>query len=287
MGKIAIITDSCGDIPQDLKKKYHIFVLPMTVECANKEYKDGINITAQDVYEMQKTHLLKTASPAGGDIIHTLETLKDKGYTHAIAIMLSSGLSGTFNQVRLLAEADENIQVKVIDSKSASIGCGSIAIILSQYCQQGLSFDELVDKAQQLVQNNYVYFSIDTLEHLEKGGRIGKATAYVGTMLKIKPILSFEKDSGAIFVPAKVRGNKKVPAKLIDLVEHHLLEHPQASFYLLVADGGIPESRDLLEKALKEKFPQYKGCIQARIGAALSAYLGKGLLGAGIQFLDD
>lgn len=105
-----------------------------------------------------------------------------------------------------------------------------------------------------IIQNTYVYFSIDTLEYLEKGGRIGKATAFVGSALKIKPILSFDKDNGTIYVPAKVRGNKKVKAQLIKLISKHIEENPERKFNIIVA--------------------------------ALSTYLGSGLLGAGIQFID-
>ena len=111
---------------------------------------------------------------------------------------------------------------------------------------------------------NYAYFSIDDLNYLQKGGRIGKASAFLGTTLKIKPILSFEKENGEIYVPAKVRGSKKVKSKLIDLIE-----------------------RNILEGMLKERFPQFTYIIDGHVGAALSCYLGSGLLGVAIQFLPE
>lgn len=287
MEKIAIITDSCGDVPQDYKEKYDIFVLPIVIECGQEEFKDGIDITAEDVYEKQKNYVLKTASPAGKDIMNVFEKVYQKGYTHAIAIMLSSGLSGTCNQVRLFAENQDDLEVAVYNSKSGSIGYGSIAIQLAKYRNQGMSFKQLTRKAENLIQDTYVFFSIDSLEHLQKGGRIGKATAFVGSALKIKPILTINNTEGEIDVPAKVRGNKKVLPKLVELIERIIETNQNRSFNLLVADGAMPLQRDELEKILKENFPTYKGCIEAKIGAALSCYLGPGLLGAGIQFLNN
>lgn len=287
MEKIAILTDSCGDIPVDDQQKYDIFVLPLVIECNQVEYKDGVNIHPEDIYQLQKEHVLKTASPEGKDIIDTFESIKDKGYTHVIGIMLSSGLSGTANSVRLLAQSIDDLTVEILDSKSGSIGYGSIAIVLAQYRDQGYSFQELIEKAHSLIQNTHIFFSIDSLEYLQKGGRIGKATAFVGGVMKIKPILSVNREDGEINVAAKVRGSKKVPAKLIDLVTQLYEQNPQRPFNLLVADGAMREQRDLLEQELKSHFPQFNQCIAAQIGSTLSAYLGPGLLGAAIQFLDD
>lgn len=287
MEKIAILTDSCGDVPQEYKEKYDIYVLPIVIECNQKEYKDSIDISSEDVYQLQKEYVLKTASPSGKDIIDTLELIKSNGYTHVIGVMLSSGLSGTANNVRLLAQNVEHLIVEILDSKSGSIGYGSIAIALAKLRDKGHSFHQLIEDAQFLIQNTHVFFSIDTLEYLQKGGRIGKATAFVGSVMKIKPILSFDREDGQINVAAKVRGNKKVPTKLIDLVTQLYEQNPQRPFNLLVADGAMPQEREKLEEELKNLFPQFQHCIPANIGAALSSYLGPGLLGAGIQFLND
>lgn len=287
MEKIAILTDSCGDVPQEYKEKYDIYVLPIVIECNQKEYKDSIDISSEDVYQLQKEHVLKTASPSGKDIIDTLELIKNNGYTHVIGVMLSSGLSGTVNNVRLLAQSVDHLIVEILDSKSGSIGYGSIAIALAKLRDEGHSFHQLIEDAQFLIQNTHVFFSIDTLEYLQKGGRIGKATAFVGSVMKIKPILSFDREDGQINVPAKVRGNKKVPYKLIDLLTQIYEQNNNRPFNLLVADGAMPQEREKLEEELKNLFPQFQQCIPAKIGAALSSYLGPGLLGAGIQFLND
>ena len=286
MEKIAILTDSCADVPQELIDQYHIYTVPMMVVSESMSYRDGIDITARDVYEMQKTQILKTSSPTGEDVINTLEEIKKDGYSHVIILTIASALSGTINQIRIFAQSVDDLVVEVFDSKSASIGNGAIVIEIARLIERGFTFDKLKEKVNDIIQNTYVYFSIDTLEYLEKGGRIGIATAFVGSALKIKPILSFDKDNGTIYVPTKVRGSKKVKAQLIKLISKHIEENPGRQFNIIVADGGNSEEHKMLEEELMQLYPQACQCINAKIGAALSTYLGSGLLGAGIQFID-
>lgn len=285
MEKIAIITDSCSDLKEEYRKEYSIYVLPIQISCDGKTYRDGVDISAKEIYQLQKEHTLKTSSPVGQELFSLLESLKEKGYSHIIGLFLSAGISGTSNQMRLFCQSQEDLVCHIINSQSASLGLGVIAVTLARYCQKNVTFEQAISYGEKLVQENYSYFSIDDLVYLQKGGRIGKASAFLGTTLKIKPILSFEKENGEIYVPSKVRGNKKVKSKLIELIEKHLEEHPQQKFALAIADGNNLEERNELEKMLKEKFPTFEYIIDGHVGAALSCYLGSGLLGVAIQFL--
>ncbi len=281
--KIAIVTDSCADVPQELAEQYHMFVLPMRIICQDGEYLDGINFHVEDMYERLKTELPKTSTPSGADIEDTFERIREEGYTHAVALTLSGGLSGTYNHIALKAKDVEGLEIAVYDSREASIGNGAIALQAAEYAAQGMGFSDLKKKVASLIANTKVFFSIDTLEYLQKGGRIGKATALLGSLLDIKPILSFDED-GEIYTPAKVRTHKAVIRHLIQLV--YDLKREGIPYNLMIADGGAPEERDVLERQLLEKLPDPRHLFRAKIGAALSAYLGDGLLGAGIQFLD-
>lgn len=285
MEKIAIITDTCGDIPKEIVEELNIEVIPITVQYGEESLRDGIDISADEVYELQKTHIMKTASPAGNEIQKVFDKLISEEYTHAIALMLSEGLSSTVNQIRLFASTIEEMEVAVYNSKSAALGEGMIAIAMAGYRNLGMSFKELKKKAEKVINDSHVFFSIDTLEFLEKGGRIGKATAFVGSALKIKPIMSLDQD-GEIYVPAKVRGSKKVFNKLIEMISELVENNPGRKYVLLVADGGCVELRDELLNKMKELFPDYLYAISSHIGASLACYLGPNLLGAGIQFLD-
>lgn len=283
--KIAVITDSCADVPVDWAKKYNIYILPMVITCQDGVYKDGVDIFAADIYERLKTELPKTSTPTGEDIEDLFACLEKEGYTHAVAIMLSSGLSGTVNHMRIHAE-DTNLKVSVIDSKQGSIGIGAIAIQAAMWVEEGCAYKTLVARLERLCADTTVFFSIDTLEYLQKGGRIGKATAMVGTALNIKPILSFDGD-GEIYTPAKVRGRKLVEKKILSLLDavFERQENKNRPYNLMVADGGAPQERDALEAKLKQLYPSYNNLFKANIGGALSTYLGDGLLGAGVQFL--
>jgi len=176
----------------------------------------------------------------------------------------------------------------VIDSLSGSIGHGATVLQAAIWRDEGMEFEEICKRAESLCKNTIVFFSIDTLEYLQKGGRIGKVTAMVGTALKIKPVLSFDKE-GELFTAAKVRGHKLVEKKLLSLVAEQvaLPEYEGKKYNLLVADGGIREERDQLEAKVKELFPNYNNVFPARVEGILGIYLGPGMLGAGIQFLDD
>lgn len=282
--KVAIITDSCADVPKELIKKHHLFVLPMQIVCEDGMYRDGVDIEAEEIYQRLSKELPKSSTPSGADVEDLFEEVKRQGYEKAIAILLAGGLSGTVNQVRLLAEECEGLSIAVYDSKEASIGIGAIALQAAKYAESGMSFEELKNKVEGLIAGTKVFFSIDTLEYLKKGGRIGKMTALAGTLLDIKPVMSFDED-GEIYAAAKVRSRKGVEKRLLQLLEDCRKEG--RPYNLMVADGGAPKEREALEEKVKELFPDYRELYRAKIGAALSIYLGSGLLGAGIQYLDE
>lgn len=284
--KIALFADSCADIPKDICEKYDIFIIPLLVINGTTEYKDGVTITAEDVYEMQKESVLHTASPKGEDVLKVLEDMKAKGYTHAIGFALSSALSSTFQSIRLTAMGDDELTAEVFDSKNGSIGYGGLLTILAKYRDEGMSYNDLLKKAEKLITDSHPFFSIDTLEYLEKGGRIGKVAAFAGNLLGIKPIISFDTSTGEFYVPAKARRAKAVPSTLLAQVEKVLNDNPGRAYYLITAHGGSPDEFVKLKAELIERFPDAKGCIEATIGATLSAYIGKGMLGAGVIFDD-
>lgn len=284
--KIAIITDSCADVPGELVEQYGIYVLPLRINCQDGSYRDGVDIFAADIYERLKTELPKTSTPTGEDIEEMFRKIKEDGCEKAIALMMSGGISSTVNHVRIGAE-DCGMPVCVIDTMTSSIGTGVIAVQAARWRDEGMSYEEICDRMPQLCKDTIVFFSIDTLEYLQKGGRIGKIAAMMGTALNIKPIIAFDED-GELYTPAKVRGHKLVAKKLLSLVKDlvDLPEHAGKNYTLMVADGGIPEERDALEQKMREMFPDCKNLICARIGAGLSTYVGPGLLGAAVQFLD-
>lgn len=217
--KIALLTDSCADLSPQLAAENQVFVVPLRILCKDGEYRDGVDIHAADIYaRLRSGELPQTSLPAAQDISDAFDAIAAAGYDGVIALMLSGGLSGTYNMVRLLAEERRDLTIRVYDSVSGSLGTGMMILQLAEELRQGMDWQTLTERrVPWLIQNTFPFFSVDTLEYLQKGGRIGKVTAMAGTMLQIKPLITFAAD-GQLQSIAKVRGRNLVIRKLIELV---------------------------------------------------------------------
>lgn len=283
--KIALLTDSTADLSPALRGDKPIYVVPLKILCADGEYSDGVDITAQDVYRrLRQGELPRTSLPDGGSVSDILDRIRADGYEKVLAVMLSSGLSGTYNMVRIQAETRRDLEIAVFDSKNGSLGMGIMVLQLWEEIQAGTSWKELVGRrVPHLIANTFPFFSVDTLEYLRKGGRIGRVAAFAGTLLSIKPVISFASD-GQLQSVAKVRGRHQVQDKILDLIAQRL--RPGARYNLGVANGGAPEEMEELARRMKERFPDARNVWAGEIDATLSVYIGDGILGGGIQLLD-
>lgn len=283
--KIALLTDSCADLAPTVAEENHIHVIPLRIHCADGEYRDGVDIYAKDIYaRLQAGELPKTSLPVGEDIEAAFDRIAAEGYDGVIAILLSGGLSGTYNMVRLVAEGRKDLDIKVYDSISGSMGIGMIMLQLAEDIRSGSSWRELTHKrVPQLIKDTFPFFSVDTLEYLLRGGRIGKVTAMAGTMLQIKPLITFATD-GQLQSIAKVRGRKQVQDKLVDLVVKACGNHKK--YNLAVANGGAREEMAELREKMKAALPHYDHIWDGEMDSTLSVYIGNGVLGACVQVLD-
>ena len=283
--KIALLTDSTADLPAPMREGKPIYVVPLKIRCEDGEYSDGVDITAEGVYErLHRGELPRTSLPEGGVVSDTLDQIRADGYERVIAVMLSSGLSGTYNMVRLLAEERRDLTIRVYDSVSGSLGTGMMILQLAEELRQGMDWQTLTERrVPWLIQNTFPFFSVDTLEYLQKGGRIGKVTAMAGTMLQIKPLITFAAD-GQLQSIAKVRGRNLVIRKLIELVTQS--HNGVARYNLAVANGGSPEEMETVRRLLTEALPHGEHLWDGEIDGTLSVYIGDGVLGAAVQVLD-
>ena len=284
--KIALLTDSCADLTPRLIEEYHIHVVPLRILCADGEYLDGVNIRGADIYQrLQAGELPQTSLPAAEDVGKALRQIVEEGYDGVIAIRLSSFLSGTYNLARLIAEeCSDLLPVKVFDSLSGSLGQGLTVLQVAEDIRSGMDWEELTERRiPHLIANTFPFFSVDTLEYLQKGGRIGKVTATAGTLLQIKPIITFAED-GQLQSVAKVRGRNQVIDRLVSMTVQHCGEHKQ--YNLAVANGGAPEEMELVRQKLTGALPEYSHIWDGEIDSTLSVYIGNGVLGAAVQLLD-
>lgn len=283
--KIAILADSCCDIPMKVALEKGFFIVPLRILGHDGEFADGVDIFPCDIYQrLAAGEMLKTSLPSGLAVEKVLDHIRDQGYEKVIAIMLSSGLSGTYNLLRITAESRTDLEIAVFDSKSGSIGAAMMIYQLLEDIENGMNWETLTaQRVPQLIANTVPFFSVDTLEYLQRGGRIGLITAMAGTMLNIKPILAFAED-GQLKNIAKVRGMKQVQSKFIETI--HRLKGEHKKFNLAVANGGAPEAMAALRAQMEAEFPGYDHFYEGEIGATLSVYIGTGILGAAITVLD-
>lgn len=272
--KIALLTDSACDIPQELMKKLNIIMLPLKIIYPGKEYSDRVDITPQDVYDKMPAEIPTTSMPCLGEIQSTIEKIKSEGFTHLLAVHLSSGLSGTFQAVQMVANEIDNMIVTVIDAKTLSIGQGWMVLDAARSIAQGLSFDKVIEHIYKLKPKIHVYYVLETLEYLRRGGRIGKVAASLGEFFHLKPIISIDEE-GRYYTFCKARGRKKSIERLIQIVEQNIKDKPA---YLAVMNGGArKEAEEILQRL--SQLTNVKEIITSDISPALGVHTGPGLLG--------
>ena len=287
--KIALLTDSCVDLSPDVLRQHQIYTVPMRILCADGEYLDGVNIRSADIYRrLRAGEIPKTSLPSTERLEQTLRQILDDGYDAILGVMVSSGISGTYNLVRLAAEeleADTGIPMRVYDTLNGSVGQALTLLQVARDLQNGYDWDELTERRiPSLIRNTTVAFSVDTLEYLLKGGRIGKVAAAAGTLLQIKPILGFSPDDGQLQSVAKVRGRNLVIGKLVEMMVKYRGERKK--YNIAVANGGDPAGMELVREKLTAALPDYGFLCEGEINSTFSVYIGDGILGAGIQLLD-
>ena len=283
--KIALLTDSCADISKADIAENKIRVVPLRILCPDGEYSDGVDITSYDIYErLQRGELPKTSLPTAADITGIFDEIAAEGYDGVIAVMLSGGLSGTYNLLRFMGSERRDLNVCVFDSLNGSMGQGLILLQLAQDIRAGMSWEELTERrVPQLIKNTFAFFSVDTLEYLHKGGRIGYITSIAGTLLNIKPVITFAED-GKLQTAAKVRGSNNLEAKFEELVTEKL--GGSKHYNLAIANGGNPDGAKSLRERITSALNGYSNVWEGEIGGTLSAHIGKGILGAAVQILD-
>jgi len=199
-----------------------------------------------------------------------------------IAVVISSGLSGTYEMVRSFGPAPEGLETCYIDTKSIGIGSGFSAIRAGELIQKGLPFADVCRGVEEAARHTKLFFCVSTLEYLMKGGRIGLVAGMAGTVLDLKPVISCNKD-GIYHTVARARGRKKSLRLALDEVVGSAAGATE--YNIAVVHGAAKEEADALLAALKEQLPDYRISIEGQITPALVVHTGPGLIGVGIQRL--
>lgn len=274
MEKIALITDSTSDLNDEIIKKYNIKVLHLKIIYKDREFVDRVDITPQQVYDNLKVEVPHTSLPSIQEMHNLFSKLQEEGYTHAIAVCIGSALSGTFSALKLVASEHENIKTTVFDSKSLTLGAGALIIGCGEMLRQGKSYDEIVNALPAMQDKVSVFYIVDTLDYLIKGGRIGKVAGTLGKLLNIKPIISIDKE-GVYYTHCKVRGKNQAKSKLLEIIQE-ALNDSKARIWVMHG-GALEEGKKFYETLSNDENITSLGL--GDISPVAGVHTGPGLLG--------
>ena len=273
--KTAIITDSSCDLSDEELLQHHIHMISLRIVCQNAEYRDRTEISQDQLYEILKTELPKTSLPLPEDVSNLYDSLLAQGVTDVVHVSISSGLSGTYNMVRMIAEDYQGkMNIRVVDSGTLSTGLGAMVMAVVESLEAGDDPDTAVAKAKALRKSQLAMFVIRTLEYLRKGGRIGLVEGVVGNLLQIKPII-FVNDDGVYQTLTKARGYK---AAMDAMIQETVKKFGKAKINLSVVHGqALDEAQALMDK-LKQTLNITTSVIRP-VSPVLAIHTGPGLLG--------
>ncbi|MGI6358193.1 MAG: DegV family protein [Bacillota bacterium] len=279
MKRIAIVTDSTSDIPQEIADSLGITIIPLMVNFGMKQYRDGIDIKSDQFYQMlaQAEPLPTTSQPSPAEFQQLYEALLQE-HESVISIHLSAGLSGTLNSAIAAKEVVKG-NIHLIDSRSISLGIGALVLEAVELVQSGLQAAEVVERLLEKRNQLEVLFTLDTLEYLRKGGRIGRVQATMGSLLNIKPIVRVVE--GVYVTAGKARRQEQALMAMANLFTS--LADGRKVKRIAVAHGAAPEAARRLTKLLEQAFETKVGLF-TQVGPVIGVHTGPGTVGACLTF---
>jgi DegV family protein with EDD domain len=279
VSNIRIVTDSTADIPLSVRKELGIEMVPLKIHFGSETFLDAVTLQSEEFYgKLAAVSTLPTTSqPSPLEFLEVYKKLTEEPDTEIISIHLASSLSGTYQSAVIACSMMEEQQnhVHIFDSRSASYGIGVLAVAAAKAAKEGQSVQQIMELVQRIRENFKIYFLVDTLTNLQKGGRIGKASALIGSLLNIKPILSLD-HNGQVVPIDKVRGQKKAMARIIEMMGEDI---PGKSIHLHVAHANSIETAAQLREMIEAQFEVLSfGYID--LGPVVGTHTGPGTIAA-------
>lgn len=276
MKKTAIVVDSTGYLTNDILECYQIRVVPLNVTIGNETFPET-DLTNEDLFNKinKITEISKTSQPSVGSFINTYEKLFSEGAEEIISIHLSSAISGTIVAARMARDLVSKQNIYFFDSGSAALGLGLLAWAAGELAEQGANALEIIDRLNYLKERTELYFIVDTLEYLKMGGRIGGASALIGTLLQIKPILYINK-SGEIDVFDKVRSSARAWQRVLEQLRRALSANEPYRICIQHVHAS-PKALEILAE-LKNLFPGHE-IRTFEAGPVIATHVGPGAFG--------
>ena len=270
----AIVLDSTADLPDAADRFPNWRIVPLHVRFGDESLRDGVDIDAATFYERLRDSSVfpTTSQPTPADFLACYEELGS--YERIFSLHVSARVSGTLASAETAAAELGDGRVRAIDTETASASITMLALAIQRRLERGTSDEEIDALAERYLRERGLLFTVDTLEFLQRGGRIGKAAAFAGTLLQVKPILSIR--DGEVEPIKRVRGERKAFAELAAALETETRDEP--AYRLAVAHAAAPERAAELEALVREQRPNADLELVVTLGAVIGAHAGPGTL---------
>ncbi len=283
MARIAVVTDSTAYLSPEMVAAYDVRIIPLKVHWKTETYLDGVTLTPADFYARldSDSEIPSTSQPSLADFQGIFEQLAPD-HDGIIVPLISSGLSGTVDSARMAAAQFSALPVEVLDTRSASAGLALVVLAAARAAQAGASMKEVLRTAGEVARSLGVYFMVDTLKYLHRGGRIGAASRYLGSALNIKPIL-FMNEQGKIDALERVRTRKKALDRLVELASEKAGAEPA---HIGVMHANAPEGAQYLLEQLKSRIICQES-YTFELSPVIGAHVGPGTVGVALYRQGD
>lgn len=279
--KLAVVTDSTAFLSEDALKNPNLFVIPIPVILDGKLYNEGVDIEADQYYDLLKNsqEFPTTSQPALGEALMLYEEIGKKGYDTIISIHLSSGISGFVANLNSIKDSVSGVNIVPYDSKITSMPMGNMVETILKMNAKGCTLEEMLDQLDQIRENTNAYMIVEDLNNLVRGGRLTNGAALVAGLLKIKPVLTF--DDGKIMLFEKIRSSKKAFARAEDVIGQRMREINQPVKLYVIHANSLAVAQEEKQK-LQEKYPNATVEI-GHFGPVIGTHLGEKAIGLAIS----
>jgi DegV family protein with EDD domain len=272
----AVVLDSTADFPDAQERFPNFRTVPLYVRFGDESFKDYVEMTADRFYERLQTdpELPTTSQPTPGDFLATFEELAGR-YERILSIQISSTLSGTFASAQSAADLLGGDAVRVIDSRTASAAIAMLGLGVQRRLERGTTDDEIDEFVAHYQRQHHLLFTVNTLEYLARGGRIGRAAAFAGNLLNVKPILTIR--DGEVIPIKRVRGNAKAFAEFRQMFEATSTDSPQLK--VGIAHAAAPDRLAALRELVEHVRPNAVIEMATALGPVVGTHAGPGTVG--------
>lgn len=274
---IRIVIDSTADVTQEIIEKHNLKMVPLKVNFENESYLDKVELTTSMFFDKlaQAEKSPTTSQPSPGDFVQAFSEVLLEG-DQVLGIFLASELSGTYDSARMAREMIGSDNIRIVDSKSVCLGAFALILEAIELVNQKKGIDEIVNELERVKGSIVAVAGLDTLKYLEKGGRLSKGQAVIGSILNIKPVIGIK--DGAVSVIDKVRGKNKMIKWLDEWIEKNNFDLSDKT--VLLFHGQSYDQLKALREVIEEKY-KIKNIIEQEVGAVIGTHSGPGVLGIG------